>query len=119
MRARYSANVLNDAAFLRTSWHASTCPEHIDPAQGPVWLGLEIRTVTGGQAGDVTGTVEFIARYRDGARSDALHETSRFVREQGRWYYLDGHIHATAAEKTGRNDPCPCGSGRKFKRCCG
>ncbi|MGE0081432.1 MAG: YchJ family protein [Thiohalomonadaceae bacterium] len=119
MRARYSAYVLGDAGFLRESWHVSTRPQTIDPAQGPVWLGLEVRATSAGQPGDDTGMVEFIARYRDGTRVDALHETSRFVREQGRWFYVDGQIHPTTATRAGRNDPCPCGSGRKFKRCCG
>ncbi len=118
MRARYSAYVLGETAFLLASWHPSTRPADLQPVAGPAWCGLQVLSTTAGQASDSEGTVEFVARYREGARLGALHETSRFVREKGRWYYLDGQLHPTAPTKTGRNDPCPCGSGRKFKHCC-
>lgn len=119
MRARYAAYTLGNAEFLRDSWHASTRPAQLNLSGAPTWLGLEVRAVSAGQPGDGEGTVEFVARYRDGTRIGSLHETSRFVREQGRWYYVDGEVRPAAPAKTGRNDPCPCGSGRKFKRCCG
>lgn len=119
MRARYSAYVLGDTAFLRASWHASTRPADIDPDHGPTWLGLEVRAASAGQADDDEGRVEFVARYRDGAHLGTLHETSRFVRERGCWFYVDGEVRPAMTMKTGRNASCPCGSGRKFKRCCG
>jgi SEC-C motif-containing protein len=119
MRSRYTAYVLARGDYLLATWHASTRPAHWDGAAGPHWLGLEIRAVTAGTAADTQGTVEFVARYRDRGRVGALHETSRFVREEGRWYYVDGTIHPAATGKVGRNDSCPCGSGRKFKHCCG
>jgi SEC-C motif-containing protein len=119
MRARYTAYVLGDVAFLRASWHPSTRPAHIEPGEGPAWLRLEVCATTVGHVDDDAGTVEFKAHYRDGARLGILHEVSRFVREDGHWYYLDGELRSAATHKAGRNDPCPCGSGRKFKRCCG
>jgi SEC-C motif-containing protein len=116
MRSRYSAYALGNAAYLLSTWHATTRPEALALEQGPTWVGLEVRSVT--EEGDA-GTVEFVARYVERGRLLALHETSRFVREGGRWFYVDGEIHPSDATSVGRNDACPCGSGRKFKRCCG
>ena len=62
--------------------------------------------------------MHFRATHRDGDGFAVLEERSRFVRENGHWFYLDGE-HTVTPLKPGRNDPCPCGSGRKFKKCCG
>jgi len=118
MRSRYSAYVLGEQTYLLDTWHPSTRPESIDTAAGPRWLRLEIRSTGGGPADD-EGTVEFVAHYLEGEHHGRLHELSRFRREEGRWYYLDGTLYPTDSEKVGRNAACPCGSGRKFKRCCG
>jgi len=80
--------------------------------------------VAGGGEGDERGTVEFIATYRDKNGIKRHHEIGEFERSDGRWYFLDGKAVAQetarrGASKVGRNAPCPCGSGRKFKRCCG
>lgn len=88
MRSRYSAYVIGLLDYLQATWHASTAPGDLElpPLK---WLGLEIRhAVTSGDA----GVVEFVARYRDGGRAERMHETSRFVREDGRWYYIDGVV---------------------------
>ncbi len=121
MRSRYAAYVGGHVDYLRRTWHSSTRPKRIDTAAGPNWTGLCILGICAGGEDAQEGSVEFTAHYLDGRRPGVLHETSRFVREEGRWVYLDGDIHAPAAEpnKVGRNDRCPCGSGRKFKRCCG
>jgi SEC-C motif-containing protein len=121
MRSRYTAYVLGNAEYLLRTWHRSTRPPQIDMTGGPRWTGLEIRALEAGGLGDERGTVEFVARFLQRGRASALHETSRFVRESGEWYYVDGTVHAASPErdKVGRNAPCPCGSGRKFKRCCG
>lgn len=89
MRARYSAFVLGDAAYLTTTWHPSTRPPQVHLPTGRRWIGLSVHAaqVSGDQA-----TVAFTARSRAGGTSHALKETSRFVREGGRWYYLDGDI---------------------------
>lgn len=121
MRSRYSAYVLKLADYLRDSWHASTRPATLAFAgDDPQWCGLEIRQTRGGSADDQHGEVEFIAHWlaADG-KTGALHERSRFVREEGRWYYVDGELFPVTVRKPGRNDPCPCGSGRKYKQCCG
>ncbi|MFC3104624.1 YchJ family protein [Salinisphaera aquimarina] len=114
MRARYSAYANGDAAYVKTSWHADTRPATLTLPSGDRWLGLEV--IDSGEDGD-TGWVHFRAACRDDAGFALLEERSRFVREAGRWFYLDGE-HAVTPLKPGRNDPCPCGSGRKFKKCC-
>jgi SEC-C motif-containing protein len=94
MRARYSAYVLMREDFLLASWHASSRPASLDLAAqqpAPTWLGLDVRRHHEEDASHAS--VEFVARYRlGGGRAQRQHETSRFVREDGRWYYLDGAL---------------------------
>jgi SEC-C motif-containing protein len=86
MRSRYSAYVLGLLDYLLATWHPSTAPGDLELP--PVkWLGLELRHA---QATGDAGVVEFVARCRDGGRGVRLHEISRFVREDGRWLYIDG-----------------------------
>jgi len=88
MRSRYTAYTLNDEAYLRATWDERTCPKeritHDDPTK---WLGLEVKKF---KADDDTATVEFVARYKIGGKAHRLHELSRFVRFDGKWYYVDG-----------------------------
>jgi SEC-C motif-containing protein len=94
MRSRYAAFVLGDADYLLASWHPSTRPERLDLADDRTqWLGLKIKHCIDGDEADDEGRVEFVARLREGGRAHRLHETSRFVREDGRWLYLDGELH--------------------------
>ncbi len=92
MRSRYSAYVRGLADYLLATWHASTRPAALDLAEEPrpKWLGLEVKRhqVTGADS----AIVEFVARCRIAGRGQRLHETSRFVREDGRWYYVDGDV---------------------------
>jgi SEC-C motif domain protein len=90
-RSRFEAFRDADAEWLLASWHISTRPSRIDLESNPRWRGLQIVDVRGGSGQEATGTVEFRATYVV-APGDVrvLHERSRFVREQGRWYYLDG-----------------------------
>ena len=91
MRSRYSAYVLDLRDYLLDTWHASTRPAMLEaPEPGLRWLGLEVRHCALQDAAH--GTVEFIARSKSGGRAHRLHETSRFVLEGGRWFYLDGHL---------------------------
>lgn len=91
MRSRYSAYVLKLEDYLLASWHPTTRPSELDlAADGTKWLGLEVRKHQ--QQDDSHATVEFVARYRIAGRGHRLHELSRFVREDGRWYYLDGEM---------------------------
>lgn len=88
MRSRYSAYVLGRDDYLRRTWHASARPQDATLADTQTkWLGLEVRRHE--QQGD-QATVEFVARYKIGGRAQRLHEISRFVREDGNWYYVDG-----------------------------
>ncbi|PUE32038.1 hypothetical protein B9Z35_00280 [Limnohabitans sp. Jir61] len=88
MRSRYSAFVLACADYLLATWNSSTRPASLDFDVGAKWLGLEVREhkVTGAE----TAEVEFVARCRVDSRVVRLHERSRFVREDGRWFYVDG-----------------------------
>jgi SEC-C motif-containing protein len=88
MRSRYSAFVLQRRNYLQATWHASTRPATLDFEPDARWLGLEVR---GHRVLDAEhAEVEFVARYRVAGRAVRLHERSRFVREDGRWYYLEG-----------------------------
>ncbi len=121
MRSRYTANVLQDTAYLLKTWHPSTRPQTMDGDGIPLWYSLAVLSTAQGRKGDESGVVEFRALYRTAAGMGELHEKSRFVFEDGRWLYMDGVLLAGRAGqpgKTGRNSPCPCGSGRKFKKCC-
>ena len=94
MRSRYSAYVLGLEDYLLATWHASTRPASLDLAgqsPKPVWLGLTVKRHENPTAD--TAVVEFVARMRIGGGSaQRMHEVSRFVREDGRWYYLDGVV---------------------------
>ena len=87
MRSRYSAYVLGNEAYLQGCWHASTRPAETIVDGKAKWLGLEVRAVQ--QQGE-GATVEFVARCRVDGRGQRMHEISRFVREDGRWFYVDG-----------------------------
>lgn len=91
MRSRYAAYVLDRRDYLRATWHPSTRPPDLPPPEpGLRWLGLELRRHTPVDADHAT--VEFVARSKWGGRAQRLHEVSRFVREGGRWFYLDGDL---------------------------
>ncbi|MBA4357843.1 MAG: YchJ family protein [Humidesulfovibrio sp.] len=128
MRSRYSAYVKGDVPFLERS----LAPEErhdFDPEQAKqwaetsTWLGLTVHSVKDGGENDQSGQVDFTASYEyQGARQDHR-EVANFKRLNGAWHYTDGkmrsHDPVVRGPKTGRNDPCPCGSGKKFKKCCG
>ncbi|MFL1454165.1 YchJ family protein [Marinobacter sp. GN3S48] len=114
MRSRYSAFVLRLADYLLETWHSSTRPQSLDPQQSPEWTSLRILDAS--TRGD-TGTVRFRAVYRLGDGWGYLEETSGFTKEEGRWFYVSGDT-TEGQLKPGRNEPCPCGSGKKYKACC-
>jgi SEC-C motif-containing protein len=89
MRSRFEAFRNGDADWLLASWHHSTRPAALDLTQNPRWRGLQIVDTVAGTATDDTGIVEFRATYFPQGDLQVLHERSRFVREAGRWYYLD------------------------------
>ncbi|MFC3336949.1 YchJ family protein [Paracandidimonas soli] len=91
MRSRYSAFVLGLADYLLETWHPSTRPAALEPdPPGLKWLGLQVRGSR--QETEDAAFVEFVARTRLNGRAQRLHEVSRFVREQGRWFYVDGEF---------------------------
>jgi len=95
MRSRYTAYVRGRADYLLRTWHSATQPATLDLESEPVrWLGLKILRVAAGGSEETHGTVEFVARYKVGGQAHRLHEVSRFVRENGQWFYRD-------AERTG------------------
>ena len=120
MRSRYCAFALGQAAYLLATWYPRTRPARLDLRDQPHWQRLEV-SGAGESADGSSGWVEFAAHYRNADGDGCLRERGRFRRERGRWWYLDGvHPDSGAAMiRCGRNQPCPCGSGRKFKHCCG
>jgi len=89
MRSRYTAFVLGRSDYLLASWHSSTRPAHLTLDADVRWLGLSVKAHR--SSGPDHATVEFVARSRQGGgRAQRLHEVSRFVREGGHWFYLDG-----------------------------
>lgn len=91
MRSRYSAFVLDELDYLLATWHGSTRPASLERNPlGLKWLGLEVRHCQ--VQDDNHATVEFVARSRYAGKASRLHEVSRFVREDGRWFYVDGDI---------------------------
>lgn len=92
MRSRYSAYVLGLADYLLSTWAPETRPPSLELAteQPTKWLGLDIKQFR--QADPESATVEFVARYRIAGRAHRLHETSRFIRNDGHWLYVDGEM---------------------------
>lgn len=114
MRSRYTAFVMNLPVYLQATWHQSTRPGSLTLTDSPQWTSLQVLGTT--ESGD-RGTVHFRAIYRLASGWGFLEETSDFVRAEGRWFYLRGNT-SEGALRPGRNDRCPCGSGRKYKACC-
>ncbi len=127
MRSRYCAYVQANIDYLEQTLLPGTRKD-FDRASATAWAkkstwqGLDILNVTGGKEGDERGTVEFIARYSEGEESYSHHETASFRKRDGNWYFVDGKMmtkpYRREQAKIGRNQPCPCGSGKKFKKCC-
>jgi len=117
MRARYSAHVLKNVDFIVDTYHSSCNAQNdrqgITDSVQLNWQRLEVMATP--EPSDNNGIVEFKAYYIEGLSEQYMHERSRFIKEKGYWYYLDGHF---PAQKVGRNDPCLCGSGKKYKKCC-
>lgn len=116
MRSRYSAYTLGLIDYLvATTLPAQQAALDRDSMRawslGSTWLGLEVE---GSELIDTHAFVTFTARWHDGDGEHRHRERSAFVQQAGHWYFID----PTVPLKAGRNDPCPCGSGQKFKKCC-
>jgi SEC-C motif-containing protein len=106
MRSRFEAFRDADVEWLLASWHPSMRPAVIDLSDNPRWRGLQIVDVVDGTSDHATGVVEFRATYLAGPGDvRAVHERSRFVREDGRWYYLDGASVSVAASSSSSGSP--------------
>jgi SEC-C motif-containing protein len=128
LRARYTAFTRGDVSFILDSHHSSTrhevnATEIEEWAKDSQWLGLKVAQMEAGGKSDDRGTILFVAEYHDGSQRQEHWEKSFFERENGDWKFLDAQsVHVGTYQRTepkiGRNDPCPCGSGKKFKKCC-
>jgi SEC-C motif domain protein len=123
MRARYTAYATGDVDFILSSHDPETVGE-VDRNNTEIWLGLEITSTEAGQAEDQTGLVEFVARYKIRGVAIDHRERATFKRHGSRWVFIDGvEIKGppvrNVGPQVGRNDPCPCGSGKKYKKCHG
>lgn len=130
MRSRYTAYVVKNIDYVDQTQVATNevfdKAEALKWAESSEWLGLDIKKTQKGEPNDNTGTVEFVAHYKDKASGTELnhHETSLFQKQNGEWKFKEGQIHGAQPmkrlePKLGRNDPCSCGSGKKYKKCCG
>jgi SEC-C motif-containing protein len=129
MRSRYTAYVVNQVDYIAATDHPARRNEFDRKAAEAwatksEWLGLEVKDVVAGGANDQRGEVEFIARFKLAGKEHQHRERSTFEKADGRWCYVDGTTPAqkpfkNEAPTAGRNDPCPCGSGKKFKKCHG
>jgi SEC-C motif-containing protein len=124
MRSRYAAFATHNVPYLEETLLPETrhdfdkaSTEHW--AKTCEWTGLEIKDVEEGTEADEEGVIEFVARYRQEGQDLEHHEVSHFVRREGKWYYDAGSLQPLRVSKAGRNAPCPCGSGKKYKKCCG
>lgn len=118
MRSRYAAFALGERDYLLASWHPDYRPRQLQLDDAIRWLGLEILATE--QRGD-SATVEFEARLLSQGQVSAMRERSEFRCVDGNWFYTNGKQLTPRLQswEPGRNQDCPCGSGTKFKRCCG
>jgi SEC-C motif-containing protein len=129
MRSRYTAYVKKELGWLRDSLHPGQRADYDEAssrawAERAEWHGIEILGTEQGGPSDEAGTVEFIVSYTENGVRQQHRERSSFQRTDGTWYFTTGKVLPARpvvrqAPKAGRNDPCPCGSGKKFKKCCG
>lgn len=127
MKSRYTAYYIGDVDYLcatarNQKQDAYTRAEIERWSKENIWTGLEIISCQQGGMNDTVGTVEFKAHFKDADGVSQTHyERSRFMKENGSWFYVDGVFEpkkTITAPKTERNAPCPCGSGKKYKNCC-
>ena len=129
MRSRYTAYTMVRVDYITDTHDPKSRASH-DPEQAKKWaeesewLGLDILSMDAGGPDDERGTVEFMARFRQDGIDHEHRERADFVKRDGGWYFTDGKVLGpktirSEGPKIGRNDPCPCGSGKKYKKCCG
>ncbi|NRA24911.1 MAG: SEC-C domain-containing protein, partial [Oleispira sp.] len=114
MRSRFSAFALQLNDYLLSSWHPATRPTQLDLAVDTQWKRLHIISANNDTQ---QGSVHFKAYYQEQDTWHLLEETSKFLFENGHWFYHSGNYQPQIL-KPSRNDTCPCGSNKKFKKCC-
>ncbi len=129
MRSRYTAYVNTEIDYLKATIHPDNRADFDakaarDWSENTEWKKLEILETTGGGPEDSEGIVEFIAHFTSKTVVQKHHERAEFKKEADQWYFVDGqHVKPVQVKRTGakvgRNSPCPCGSGKKYKKCCG
>jgi SEC-C motif-containing protein len=128
MRSRFTAYTKANAEYLYNTTHTKTREDYSindlkEWSNENSWTKLEIISAEHGSINDTKGIVEFKAHYEDKQKNQhILHERSTFLKENNKWFYVDGINNPPKVDitkKVGRNDPCPCGSGKKQKKCCG
>jgi SEC-C motif-containing protein len=122
MRSRYSAHIEGNVDYILDTYlpeqRAKLSREDIELSTKNIqWCGLDVIDAPVVNQGDEHGVVEFQAKYMVDGRAQILHERSSFQRLDGKWFYVTGNLR-TRSSKVGRNEPCPCGSGKKYKKCC-
>lgn len=127
MRSRYSAYVRKEIPYILASLHPDYRNDYDEKssrawAERAEWHGIRILKTVKGGAADAEGEVEFVVNYTENGFRQEHHEVSSFKKEKGTWFFTTGKTMpkpvSRAAPKTGRNDACPCGSGKKYKKCC-
>jgi SEC-C motif-containing protein len=129
MRSRYSAYAKAEIEYLQESLHPDQRGDY-DPkstrqwAESAEWEKFEIIRTEAGGPEDEEGTIEFIAAFTEGGAKKEHHERAKFKKVEGRWFFESGEAVARKpvvreSPKIGRNEPCICGSGKKYKKCCG
>jgi SEC-C motif-containing protein len=128
MRARYSAYARHEIDFIEKT-HSIEKRDELSVeetrrwAEESEWLGLKILGTVKGREADTEGAVEFIASYSQKGMKHEHHENALFEKKDGNWFFKDGSVKeqtiVRTGAKTGRNEPCSCGSGKKYKHCCG
>jgi len=129
LRSRYTAYARREVGYIKNTIH----PEETDKqdetairewAEATEWTRLEILEITDGGPDDKEGQIEFVSYYNEKGKEKIHSELATFVKEEETWYYKDSEApkvkqYVRPGPKIGRNEPCPCGSGKKYKKCCG
>jgi SEC-C motif-containing protein len=128
LRSRYTAYTLKEIDYIYETTHPDQKNQHDQKAAAKwaseaEWHGLNIISVKKGLETDDEGFIEFQVRFREDLETQTHHEMAVFKKVDEKWYFYDGEpvkpeTFVREMPKTGRNDPCPCGSGKKFKKCC-
>ncbi len=129
MRSRYTAYARTNVQYIVDTTHPELRKELDDESirswsETSEWHGLEIVDTIEGGPEDDAGKVEFIAHFCENGEKKTHHELGHFVKDDDVWYFTDGEPvkpkqYIRSTPKIGRNEPCPCGSGKKYKKCCG